>query len=188
MSILIILAFVFSLLFLILQHFTFSNEVTFKDFLKLKDINNVNISHGSVLEIIWIVIPSLILLFIAIPSFSLLYSMEAFTDCYILLNVIGHQWYWSYECVIKTQFLPIEEMFSSEKIDFFKFKHIKFNFDSYMDLKRFSTLYKFNAENKIVKTKYYNLEAGNDYDIFEDFIPQITNFAIKVFTSDTILR
>ena len=29
------------------------------------------------------------------------------------------------------------------------------------------------------KTKYYNLEAGNDYDIFEDFIPQITNFAIK---------
>ena len=51
--------------------------------------------------------------------------------------------------------------------------------NSYMDLKRFSTLYKFNAENKIVKTKYYNLEAGNDYDIFEDFIPQITNFAIK---------
>ena len=30
-------------------------------------------------------------------SFSLLYSMEAYTDAYILLNVIGHQWYWSYE-------------------------------------------------------------------------------------------
>lgn len=138
--IVIILAFVFSLIFLIFQHFTFNNEVTFKDFLKLKDINNVNIAHGSILEIIWIVIPSLILLFVAIPSFSLLYSMEAFTDCYILLNVIGHQWYWSYECIIKTQFLPIEDMFSAEKIDFFKFKHIKFNFDSYMvqtnDLKK----------------------------------------------------
>ena len=138
--IVIILAFVFSLIFLIFQHFTFNNQITFKDFLKLKNINNVNISHGSVLEIIWIIIPSLILLFIAIPSFSLLYSMEAFTDCYILLNVIGHQWYWSYECIIKTQFLPIEDMFSTEKIDFFKFKHIKFSFDSYIvqtnDLKK----------------------------------------------------
>ena len=130
--IVIILAFVFSLLFLMFQHFTYSDQINFKDFLKLKDVNNVNISHGALIEIIWITIPSLILLLIAIPSFSLLYSMEAFTDCYILLNVIGHQWYWSYECVIKTQFLPVEEMFSSEKIDFFKFKHIKFNFDSYM--------------------------------------------------------
>jgi heme/copper-type cytochrome/quinol oxidase subunit 2 len=50
--IVIILAFVFSLIFLIFQHFTFNNEVTFKDFLKLKDINNVNIAHGSILEII----------------------------------------------------------------------------------------------------------------------------------------
>jgi heme/copper-type cytochrome/quinol oxidase subunit 2 len=50
--IVIILFFVFSLLFLILQHFTFNNELNYKDFLKLKDINNVNISHGSILEII----------------------------------------------------------------------------------------------------------------------------------------
>jgi hypothetical protein len=50
--IVIILAFVFSLIFLIFQHFTFNNQITFKDFLKLKNINNVNISHGSVLEII----------------------------------------------------------------------------------------------------------------------------------------
>jgi len=138
--IVIILFFVFSLIFLIFQFFTFNNNLTFNDFLKLKDINNVNISHGSTLEIIWIIVPSLILLFIAIPSFSLLYSMEAYTDAYILLNVIGHQWYWSYECVIKTQFLPIEDLFSNHKIDFFKFKHIIFKFDSYLvqtnDLKK----------------------------------------------------
>jgi len=50
--IVIILVFVFSLIFLILQYFTFNNNLTFDDFLKLKDINNVNISHGSTLEII----------------------------------------------------------------------------------------------------------------------------------------
>lgn len=130
--IVIILFFVFSLIFLIFQHFTFNNELNFKDFLKLKDINNVNISHGSILEIIWIIVPTLILLFVAIPSFSLLYSMEAYTDCYILLSVIGHQWYWSYECVIKTEYLPLEEMFSDSRIDFLNFKHLKFKFDSYI--------------------------------------------------------
>lgn len=130
--IIIILVFVFSLIFLILQLFSFNNQLTIKDFLRLKNINNVNISHCSSLEIIWILIPSIILVLIAIPSFSLLYAMDAFNDSYILLNVVGHQWYWSYECVIKTQFLPIEDLFSNRKIDFLNFKHIIYKFDSYL--------------------------------------------------------
>lgn len=130
--IVIIIFFVFSLIFLILQYFTFNNDLNFKDFLKLKDINNVNISHGSFLEIVWIIIPTLVLLFIAIPSFSLLYSMDLHDDCYILLSVIGHQWYWSYECLIKTEYLPYTHMFSDRRIDFLNFSHLKFKFDSYI--------------------------------------------------------
>lgn len=130
--IIIILFFVFTLIFLIFQYFTLNNELNFKDFLKLKNINNVNISHGPLLEIIWIFIPTLILLFIAVPSFSLLYSMEAYTDCHILLSVIGHQWYWSYECVIKTEFIPFDLLFSDHRIDFWNFTHIKYKFDSYI--------------------------------------------------------
>nr|AGH24453.1 cytochrome c oxidase subunit 2 [Reclinomonas americana ATCC 50284] len=53
--------------------------------------------HGTVLEIIWTIAPSFILLAIAIPSFALLYSMEESTDPAITLKAIGHQWYWSYE-------------------------------------------------------------------------------------------
>lgn len=53
--------------------------------------------HGTVLEIIWTILPSFILLAIAIPSFALLYSMEESTDPAITLKAIGHQWYWSYE-------------------------------------------------------------------------------------------
>lgn len=55
------------------------------------------IVHGTAIEIIWTVTPSLILILIAVPSFALLYSMEEVVDPALTLKVIGHQWYWSYE-------------------------------------------------------------------------------------------
>lgn len=54
-------------------------------------------THGTALEIVWTVTPSIILMVIAIPSFALLYSLEEVIDPAITLKVIGHQWYWSYE-------------------------------------------------------------------------------------------
>lgn len=51
--------------------------------------------------------------------------------------------------------------------------------NSYLNIRKFSTLYIFNADNKIVKSKYYNVEAGNDYDILEPFLALINDFAIK---------
>ena len=53
--------------------------------------------HGSVLEIVWTIVPALILMFIAVPSFALLYSVDELIDPAITLKIIGHQWYWSYE-------------------------------------------------------------------------------------------
>jgi cytochrome c oxidase subunit 2 len=41
--------------------------------------------------------PSLILVFIAIPSFALLYSLDEVIDPAVTIKTIGHQWYWSYE-------------------------------------------------------------------------------------------
>jgi cytochrome c oxidase subunit 2 len=54
-------------------------------------------THSSLLEIIWTVIPAVILLLIAVPSFALLYSLDELIDPSITLKIIGHQWYWSYE-------------------------------------------------------------------------------------------
>jgi len=54
-------------------------------------------THASTLEILWTIFPAIILLFIAVPSFSLLYSLDELTDPTITLKVVGHQWYWSYE-------------------------------------------------------------------------------------------
>jgi len=53
--------------------------------------------HAPFLEIIWTLIPSIILVFVAIPSFSLLYSMDEIIEPLFTIKVIGHQWYWSYE-------------------------------------------------------------------------------------------
>jgi len=55
------------------------------------------ITHGTTIEIIWTVTPSLILMVIAIPSFALLYSIDEVIDPSVTLKVIGHQWFWSYE-------------------------------------------------------------------------------------------
>ncbi len=48
------------------------------------------IVHGTTIEIIWTIFPSIILMFIAIPSFVLLYSMDEVVDPTINIEVIGH--------------------------------------------------------------------------------------------------
>ena len=56
------------------------------------------IVHGTTIEILRTIFPSLILMFIAIPSFALLYSMdEVVVDPAITIKAIGHQWYRTYE-------------------------------------------------------------------------------------------
>lgn len=59
--------------------------------------NFVKLTHGKVIEIVWTIIPGLILAVIAIPSLALLYSLDEVTDPAITLKAVGHQWYWSYE-------------------------------------------------------------------------------------------
>jgi cytochrome c oxidase subunit 2 len=53
--------------------------------------------HGTTIELVWTIVPSIILVTIAIPSFALLYSMDEVIDPAITLKVVAHQWYWSYE-------------------------------------------------------------------------------------------
>jgi cytochrome c oxidase subunit 2 len=54
-------------------------------------------THNTVIEIAWTVIPILILVIIAIPSFRLLYYGDKVADPAFTVKVVGHQWYWSYE-------------------------------------------------------------------------------------------
>jgi len=53
-------------------------------------------SHNTVLEVAWTVVPVLILLVIAIPSFRLIYYQDRARDADMTINVQGRQWYWHY--------------------------------------------------------------------------------------------
>jgi cytochrome c oxidase subunit II len=54
-------------------------------------------SHNTVLEIAWTVIPVLILVSIAIPSFRLLFAQYDFPKADLTVTATASQWYWTYE-------------------------------------------------------------------------------------------
>jgi cytochrome c oxidase subunit 2 len=58
--------------------------------------NSSQTSHNTPLEIAWTVVPVLILLVIAIPSFRLIYYQDRAVDADMTINVQGRQWYWHY--------------------------------------------------------------------------------------------
>nr|YP_010693063.1 cytochrome c oxidase subunit II [Dacus axanus]WCB98244.1 cytochrome c oxidase subunit 2 [Dacus axanus] len=58
---------------------------------------NRNLLHGQTIEMIWTILPAIILLFIAFPSLRLLYLLDEINEPSMTLKTIGHQWYWSYE-------------------------------------------------------------------------------------------
>nr|UUK33599.1 cytochrome c oxidase subunit 2 [Didemnum perlucidum] len=73
---------------------------------------NLKFNNNTTAELVWTIMPLLLLFSMGIPSFTLLYSLESKTkDLDLTYKAIGHQWYWSYE--------------SSDIIDL--------NYDSYMN-------------------------------------------------------
>lgn len=54
-------------------------------------------THNTLIEVIWTVLPVVILVSIAIPSFKLLYDEDVIPKADLTLKAVGHQWYWSYE-------------------------------------------------------------------------------------------
>nr|YP_009470611.1 cytochrome c oxidase subunit II [Mycopsylla fici]AVF97046.1 cytochrome c oxidase subunit II [Mycopsylla fici] len=49
------------------------------------------------IEMIWTILPTLILTFIAIPSLHLLYTMDELMNPMVTIKIIAHQWFWTYE-------------------------------------------------------------------------------------------
>lgn len=54
-------------------------------------------THNTTVEVLWTVVPVVILVVIAIPSFKLLYFADRVEDADMTIKAIGRQWYWSYE-------------------------------------------------------------------------------------------
>ena len=97
----VVLIFVVYNMYRILYSFSWiipdNTNYTSNDYTIINELSTIRFTHHTLIEIIWTIIPSLILVAIAIPSFGLLYSMDDVIDPDMTIKVIGHQWYWSYE-------------------------------------------------------------------------------------------
>jgi cytochrome c oxidase subunit 2 len=115
----IIVTFVVWMLFSIVYEFGFSyyfglnNNVEEVLHARKTSLITKTVTHGTVLEIVWTIIPAFVLIAIAIPSFALLYSIDELVDPTLTIKVIGHQWYWSYEY---SDYLEGDLMFDSYMI------------------------------------------------------------------------
>lgn len=54
-------------------------------------------THNTLLEIVWTLVPVLLLLLIVVPSMRMLYYVDRTQDAEMTLNITGYQWYWGYE-------------------------------------------------------------------------------------------
>nr|AKK32507.1 cytochrome c oxidase subunit II [Aenictopecheidae sp. PJ-2015] len=61
-----------------------------------KFINRL-LMENQMIEIIWTIMPAILLIFIALPSLKILYMMDEIKIPNLTIKAIGHQWYWNYE-------------------------------------------------------------------------------------------
>jgi len=125
--------------------------------------------HAPLLEIIWTLIPAIILIFVAIPSFSLLYSIDEIIEPLLTVKVIGHQWYWSYEfldpnILFKLYFEKIGQAEEFEPLQ------VNCNFDSFLITDEF-----------LEKNSFRLLDVDNKL-----YLPVETNIRILVTAADVL--
>nr|YP_009305723.1 cytochrome c oxidase subunit II [Moho braccatus]ANT45526.1 cytochrome c oxidase subunit II [Moho braccatus] len=49
------------------------------------------------IELVWTILPAMVLIMLALPSLRILYMMDEINEPDLTLKAIGHQWYWTYE-------------------------------------------------------------------------------------------
>lgn len=95
--------------------------------------NSQKLNHNTILEFIWTVFPIIILILIAIPSMKSLYylenpiNQESLSKLEYKIVVIGHQWYWTYNCdLIDYNSIKSNYILTENK------RYLSSEFDSYM--------------------------------------------------------
>ena len=54
-------------------------------------------THNVTVEVLWTLIPCLILIVMAVPSFKILYKQDTIPKVDLTIKAVGYQWYWEYE-------------------------------------------------------------------------------------------
>nr|QWC53817.1 cytochrome c oxidase subunit II [Concaveplana rufolineata] len=66
-------------------------------FMTMNKYTNRFLFEGQMIELLWTMLPAIMLIFIALPSLRILYMLEEINNPMITIKAVGHQWYWSYE-------------------------------------------------------------------------------------------
>ena len=66
-------------------------------FRESRNPNPSKTTHNVAIEVLWTLIPCLILIVMAVPSFKILYSQDTIPKADVTIKAIGYQWYWGYE-------------------------------------------------------------------------------------------
>ncbi len=107
-------------------------------------------THSTILEVTWTLIPVYILWVLAVPSFTLLYSLDEKLDPEFTFKIVGHQWYWSYEYLLKFPDVNVDFNPTTDKI----------GFDSYMvqtDDLAFGSFRLLEVDNRVVLPEQTNI-------------------------------
>lgn len=72
-------------------------------------------THHAMLEVAWTIIPVLILVIVAIPSFRLLRMQLEIPQADMTLKVTGKQWYWSYDYAKDSGAISFDSLMLDEK-------------------------------------------------------------------------
>jgi cytochrome c oxidase subunit 2 len=86
------------LIFILIFVVVFVSWMLFKIITRFnKNSSPTSVVHGTTIEIIWTLVPAILLIIIAVPSFSLLYAVDEVVNPSITLKIVGNQWYWNYQ-------------------------------------------------------------------------------------------
>ena len=66
-------------------------------FRESKNPNPSKTTHNVAVEVLWTLIPCLILIVMAVPSFKILYKQDTIPKADLTVKAVGYQWYWGYE-------------------------------------------------------------------------------------------
>nr|UCP07180.1 cytochrome c oxidase subunit II [Zhangixalus dugritei] len=79
-------------------------------------LSSTNMMDAQEIEMVWTIMPAIILIVIALPSLRILYLMDEINNPDITIKTVGHQWYWSYEysdfdnIAFDSYMIPTEEL------------------------------------------------------------------------------
>ncbi len=76
--------------------------------------NPSRFTHNTTVEVVWTVVPVLILVAMAYPSIKLLYYQETIPESELTIKATGYQWYWDYTYNVDGEEVIVESLMAGK--------------------------------------------------------------------------